>query len=417
MFQRAGRSKRGHGQGVLLLSAVLAFMGIAIACGSGSGGGQVTPTSEPTVDVSGQEPVGTVETPDGERPMRWGFNPLQATGIDDEPVREEPLPDGYRIERVVGGLDRPTHVDVLPDGRLLIAEQAGAIRVVDAGELLAEPLLSVNVYLPEAEGVIELGLTGIVVDPEFEEHPYLYAYYTADNPRRSVVGRARIVAGRAGEFEEIFSWEAAPECCHVGGGMQFLPDGTLLLGMGDHQSRPEAQNSDTPPGSILRMNRDGTLPEDNPFLSTVYAYGLRNPYDVAVDPATGRIFAGENGFFAQDALVVIEAGANYGWPGKSLSVPREEIAEPLIFYHSASGIAGLEFYSSNVLSEFQGRLFFCRFHSATVHSVRFNEDGSVAEETIVAEPCHSDIVTGPEGYLYFLDYVEGVLHRIAADES
>ena len=209
-------------------------------------------------------------------------------------------------------------------------------------------------------------------------------------------------------------------CCHIGGGMTFAPDGTLFIGMGDHERPAAAQNPLTLPGSILRINPDGSILLDNPWIdgddlnTSVYAYGLRNPYEIAIDPETGRIFAGENGFFGQDAVVEVKRGANYGWPGLGLRVPEEEVEGPLTFYHTLGGIAGMEFYASDVLSDLTGRLFYCRFHTGNVHEIEFLPDGTVKRETIRARNCTSDITTGPEGFLYYLDYVEGALYRIAA---
>ncbi|MDZ4278522.1 MAG: PQQ-dependent sugar dehydrogenase [Dehalococcoidia bacterium] len=348
--------------------------------------------------------------------MRWGFNPYEPTGIQDPVLPRTELPDHYRVETVVSGLDRPTQLAAAADGRLFVAEQAGDVRVVRNGQLLAEPFISVDAFLPDLDKIVELGLTGIVVDPQFEEYPYVYLYYAADNPRRTVIVRVQEQGGRGTNAQEIFSWERAPECCHIGGGMRFLRDGTILVGMGDHEQSASAQNPLEPPGSILRITREGGWPDDNPFIGPVYAYGLRNPYDVAADPGSGRIFAGENGLFGQDAIVEIEAGANYGWPGTGLREPLDEIEHPLIFYHEGSGTAGLEFYSSPVLGELQGHLLFCRFHSGEIHDVDFAADGSVARETVLdlEQDCHSDLLTGPEGFLYFLDFIKGTLYRIAA---
>ena len=385
--------------GLLLISGLLA----------GCLGDRSEPTPTPTEEATAT-PIPTLAH--GQR-LRWGYDPRVPTGEEDPPVAEKELPDGYRIEQVLTGLDRPTQLAVIPDGRMLVAEQAGRVRVVQDGRLLEKPLVSLEVYLPLLDSVVELGLTGIAVDPDFEQSPYIYLYYAADEPRRTVIARVRD-DGR-GELEELMSWERAPVCCHIGGGLRFAPDGTLFIGVGEHELPNESQTPLTPLGSILRLNRDGSWPDDNPFGGPVYAYGLRNPYDIAIDPKSGRVFAGENGLYGQDAVVEVKAGANYGWPGFNLSVPLEEIEEPLIFYHTAAGLAGMEFYSRDVLSELQGHLLFCRFHSGTIHDIEFSDDGTVLQESILPGTCHSDILTGADGFLYFLDYVEGTLRRIAAD--
>ena len=387
----------------------LAVIGaVVVACGAGSG---ETPTPTATA-------VPPTATAPGDEPLRWGYNPLQATGEHDSQALYNPLPLGYRIETVLSGLDRPTQLAAIPDGRLLVTEQAGTVRVVQDGRLLDEPFFAVDVYLPQLDGTVELGLVGIAIDPEFDEQPYVYLSYAADNPRRTVIARVRDEGGRGVDLEEILSWEAAPICCHIGGGMTFAPDGTLFIGAGDHGMPNVAQDPTQPPGSILRINRDGSIPPDNPFGGPVYAYGLRNPYDVAIDPETGRIFAGENGFFGQDAVVEIKAGANYGWLVPASRVAEEEIEDPLIFYHNSYGMAGMEFYSSDVLSELQGRLFFCQFNSGgAVRELELLPNGAVGRDAIRAPGCTTGIATGADGFLYFLNYVEGTLSRIARAEE
>ena len=398
---------------------LLIAIGLMGGCFTGSAG-PPEPTSTPTVTAtptSTNTPTPTATLVPGQR-RRWGFNPVESTGESDPPLPEERFPAGYRVERLFVLLDRPTQLAATPDGRMLVAEQSGAVRVLQNDVLLDEPLISVDVYLPDLEGVVELGLTGIVVDPQFEENGLFYLYYAADNPRRTVVARAHDDGnGRATGLEEILSWQVdfPPKCCHISGGMRFAPDGTLFIGVGDHEQPIGAQNPFVIPGSVLRINPDGSTPADNPFEGPVYAYGLRNPYDIAIDPESGRIFTGENGFFGQDAVVEVKKGANYGWPGLDLRVPEAEIEPPLTFYHVLGGIAGMEFYTDDVLGELQGSLFYCRFHGATIHQIEFNDDGSVARETIRGEGCTTDITTGADGFLYYLNYVEGALYRISVD--
>jgi glucose/arabinose dehydrogenase len=356
--------------------------------------------------------------------LRWGYNILQPTGQEDPQPVFNPLPAGYRIETVLAGLDRPSALAATPDGRLLVAEQAGTVRIVEDGRLLSEPFVSLDVFL-----TVDLGLVGITVDPEFTENGFVYFVYPADDPRRTVVARVRDEGGRGTELEEIFSWEDNV-IQHTGGGLRFMSDGTLLVGLGDHERINLAQSPLSPIGSILRITRDGEWPADNPFIGPVFAYGLRNPFSIAIDPETGRIFAGENGFMGQDAIVEVKAGAYYGWPGPGFLLPgqavlppnletsEEEVEEPLLFYHNSTGMAGLEFYSSDVLSEFKGHLFFCQVNGGgALHELEFNDDGSVQRDAIRAPGCMTGVTTGADGFLYFLNYIEGRLYRIAVDSE
>ena len=395
---------------------VVALVGLAmfaVACGSGSRAAPTTPTPGATATVL------PLLGPVVDEAFRWGYHPGQISGGHDPPQDYVALPPGYRIETYATGLQHPTVLAFAQDGRLLVAEQAGAVRVIDNGVLRSEPFFQADVYLPDAtESIVELGLVGMTVGPDAS----VYIYYTADEPRRTVLARLQDDGEVGSGLEEIFSLDAAPSCCHVSGSMRFAPDGTLFVSVGDHQMESEAQDKGSPFGAILRINPDGSAPEDNPFAGDdeadprIYAYGLRNPYDFAIHPVNRRIFASENGFLGQDAVVEVFPGANYGWPGYDLDVPFAEVTWPLLFYHQPIGPAGMELYLDDELPVLTGALLFCQFHQGgALHAVTFNLDGSVANDSIVALGCTSDVTTGPDGFVYFLDYVGGTVYRIAAD--
>ena len=392
-----------------LAFAVLAASLFAGACGSGSAQLPLTPTTTPT-PLSQQEQRAQAS--------RWGYDPRTATGERDPPPQFVELPPDYHIETYATGLTQPTALAFLPDGRMLVAEQRGTVRVVENGLVRPEPFFTANVYSPRE--ALELGLVGMTVDPEFEENRHVYLYYTTDEPvRRTVLARVHDTEGIGTDLEEVLSMEIDPPCCHIAGGLRFAPDGMLFVAVGDHQSDRSAQNRLNPFGSILRIDRNGDAPPDNPFVGDgdprIYAYGLRNPFGLAIDPATGRLFATENGFVGQDAILEIQPGANYGWPGYDLDVPLEEIAQPALFYHQAVGPAGIEFYAADQLPELTGTLLFCQFHGSALHVVRFDADGNMADDSIIALACTSDVLTGPDGFVYFLDVLSGTVHRITRE--
>ena len=388
---------------------VLALSLFAGACGSGSAQTPLTPTTTAT-PLSQQ-----VQRTDA---SRWGYDPRTSTGERDPPPRFTELPPDYHIETYATGLTQPTALAFLPDGRMLVAEQRGTVRVVEDGALRTEPFYTANVYLPE--DALELGLVGMTVDPEFEENRHVYLYYTTDEPvRRTVLVRVHDTDGIGTDLEEVLSMEIDPSCCHIGGGLRFAPDGMLFVAVGDHQYERSSQNRLNPFGSILRIDRNGDAPPDNPFVGDgdprIYAYGLRNPFDLTIDPGTGRLFATENGFVGQDALLEIQPGANYGWPGFDLDVPLDEIAQPALFYHEPMGMAGIEFYAADELPELTGALLFCQFHGNALHAVRFDADGNMDEDAIIASGCSSDVLTGPDGFVYFLDVLSGTVYRITRE--
>ena len=417
MGRTVSRGSVGSWCGIAFAASALLF----VACTSSSNDTTATPTSQVASATAVTSPT---PLPLREGVVRWGYHPGRETGQRDPPPQFSPLPSGYRIETYATGLVQPTSLAFTPDGRLLIAEQRGAIRVVENGRLQVEPFYTTAAYYPAAEeGIIELGLVGITVDPDFEENGYVYAYYTTEEPeRRTVLVRVRDADGVGTDLEEILSLDAAPICCHIAGSLRFASDGTLFVTVGDHQLETEAQNRASPFGAILRINPDGSVPPDNPLVGDeladprVYAYGLRNPFDIAIEPFSGRIFATENGFLGQDAIVEIKPGANYGWPGYELSQPLDAMEPPLLFYNDALGPSGMEFYLSDSLPVLTGSLLFCQFHrGGALHAVTFDLDGSVALDTIIALGCTSDVLTGPDGFIYFLEYVSGVVYRIAAD--
>lgn len=400
-----------------LVGAVTAAMVVLAACGS-------------SADSTGQPPASTIDpaaTPENspilaEDALRWGYHPGRFTGGRDPAPTFAALPPGYTLETFVTGLEQPTSLAFTPDGRLLVTEQRGAIRVIENGTLRPEPFFRIDVFSPDpADKIVELGLVGIAVDPAFAESGSVFVYYTAAAPQqRTVLARMRDENGLGTELTEIFSLDAQPVCCHIAGSLRFAPDGTLFVTVGDHQMESASQDLSNPYGAILRINTDGSAPADNPFADSdgvdprIYAYGLRNPFDIAINPVDGRIFATENGFLGQDAIIEVFPGGNYGWPGSDLAVPLEEIVQPLRFYHRSLGPAGIELYSGDSLPAFAGRLLFCQFHDGgALHALTFAADGNVSSDVIIALGCTSDLQTGPDGSIYFLDYVSGTVYRIS----
>lgn len=331
-----------------------------------------------------------------------------------------PLPVGYRLETVLDGLDQPTAIAATPDGRLLITEQiTGRVRVVQDGVLLDEPWAEIPVYYIDAF-LQELGLVGIAVDPEFEANRYVYLYYTERDPRgvrRTVLARLRDEDGRGTDLTPIFTVELAPERSHIAGGIAFDRDGALLLTVGDHERGDLSPRIDVPVGKVLRMDRDGNPMPDNPFAGRedaaprVYAYGLRNPFGIAVNPETGEIFITENRDAAGDAVYVVEPGADYGWPAEKIA-----LREPLVLYERPMGIAGATVYHGDVLPEFDGDLFYCTFHEGG--ALHWSDTGPLEgvelarRDRLIAPGCSTGVTQGADGFLYFLSYT-GQLMRIS----
>ncbi len=331
------------------------------------------------------------------------------------------LPVGYRTEILLDGLEVPTSLAATPDGRLLITEQeAGRVRVVQDGRLVDEPWLELSVYFATDQFLQELGLVTIAVDPDFEQNGFVYIYYTVEDTdgRRTVLARLRDIAGRGTELTELLSIDLAPEQTHIAGGIAFDPSGAILLGVGDHEQQELAQQLNSPVGKVLRIDRDGNPLPDNPFVDVdgadprIYAYGVRNPFGVAVDPDSGRAYITENRAFAGDAVYELEAGANYGWPDEPVV-----LREPLVIYDIPMGLAGIMFYRGDALPDFTGDLFFCSFHRGG--GLHWSETGDLTgfnlanRDRLIAPGCSTGVAEGADGFIYFLSHGEGKLMRIS----
>jgi glucose/arabinose dehydrogenase len=332
-----------------------------------------------------------------------------------------PLPNGYKIEALTDGLERPSGLAATPDGRLLIAEQeTGRVRVYRDGLLAGGPWATVEVSFPPDSVLHELGLVGIAVDPRFTENGFVYLYYTTsdgDDGRATVLVRMRDVNGVGMEPTTLLRIDEGPRNQHIAGGMVFVGD-ALLVGVGDHERPEAAQRIDDIAGSVIRIDRDGNALPDNPFVDQagadprIYVTGVRNPFGIAADPASGRVYFSDNRDVEGDALYELVPGENYGWPDEPLVR-----IEPILVYNRSMGISGVEFYSAETLPDFRGSVLFCSFHDGgMLHwsdvTPGLTSFDLVRRDRVIATGCSTDVATGADGFIYFASY-EGQLLRIS----
>ena len=225
----------------------------------------------------------------------------------------------FRVETVVEGLEHPWSLAFLPDGRALVTERPGRLRIVDDGAL-SDPIAGVPPVFAESQG----GLLDVVLHPGHESNGWLYLSLVHGDAAKNAtrVVRARLDDASLVDIEVLFTaepWKDTP--VHHGGRMAFLPDGTLLLTLGDgFDYREEAQRLDNHFGKIVRLDDAGGVPADNPFVGTpgalphVWSYGHRNPQGIVVDATDGAVYAHEHGPAGGDEVNRIVRGGNYGWP-------------------------------------------------------------------------------------------------------
>src|SRR5437867_2626769 len=371
------------------------------------------------------------------------------------------VPPDFDEQIIVQGLDRPTAFAYAPDGRLFIAEKAGRIRVVTAdGDLLPTPFVTVPVNTDN-----DRGLVGIAIDPEFLDNHYVYLAYTTNlvpsSPRNRYSRIHRITRMTANgnvavPGSEVILVDDVPSDIdsHNGGAMRFGPDGKLYVSIGDGASYFDvdplalrALDLDQPVGKILRINRDGSAPEDNPFYvdptsvrSKVWQYGLRNPFKMTFRPGTGDLFINDVGWLSWEEINQAPAGANFGWPCYEGAGPQPIYfmsfndlcsavtpTAPLVaFSHPTEGLAitGGAFYTGpDYPVTYHGRYFFADYGLVALNSIAFAPGGGVSTAETFADKSGDvflpvDLVQGPDGNLQILtlasvfSYPSGAIHRI-----
>lgn len=339
-------------------------------------------------------------------------------------------PPPYVIEAFVTGLDFPVAMAFAPDGRLFVTEKnTGRVRVVSAeGELQADPVIE----LP-TDGYVERGLIGIALDPGFAENGFIWVYHTQPNtveppyPINKVV-RFREEAGQGYDPVEMLSIPVTTRVGHhMGGNLHFDAQGYLYVAIGDYGDAAFAQDLDALPGKIHRfaVEDDQLVPAPgNPFGEerSLYAYGLRNPFDFYIDPLTGDIFAGENGPTCDDEVNLILAGGNYGWrpdyPCDDADPQSASYVYPLVYYTPPEAITGILVYNGAMFPEWAGDVFFCSWNFGTLRRAELNRQRDAFRRvnvvTLPGRSCHTDLAEGPEGAIYFTE--AGGIYRLLREE-
>ena len=317
----------------------------------------------------------------------------------------------FRVETVIGNLEVPWSIVWTPDGRMFFTERTGRVRVYQDGKLRSQPLFTVPDVAPSGEG----GLMSIVLHPQFATNHLLYLSYVYDAGGQNV----RVVRYRENETgltDRKVIIEGIPAAqYHAGCRLRFDPDGKLYITTGDATQRELAQRLDSLAGKILRVNDDGSVPEDNPFVSQkearreIWSYGHRNPQGIDFQPVTNLMFEtehGPSGFDGPgggDEVNIVEKGKNYGWPVVHHTQTRAGMEAPLLEYTPACAPASGMFYRSSVFPEFRGNFFFGCLKGVRLIRVVLDGRRVVTQENLLQGKYGRirDVAEGPDGYLYF----------------
>lgn len=348
-------------------------------------------------------------------------------------VADGTLPNGFTQTRFIGGLASPTAMEFAPDGRLFVAEQGGTLRIVKDGQLMTFLDISKKV---DARG--ERGLLGVAFDPDFANNSYVYVYYTRKATRKTpahnrvvrfTANGDQVVPGSEKLLLRLNRLSSATN--HNGGAIHFGKDGELYIAVGENARPSAAQSLGNLLGKMLRINKDGTIPSDNPFYTqatgnnkAIWARGLRNPFSFAVQPGTGRIFINDVGQHKWEEINEEQKGANYGWPtceGNACTGPEPaNYVSPIFTYlHGSSettgcAITGGAFYNPGTVqfpAEYVGDYFFADFCSGWIRKL---DPATNAVEGFKASSGERpvDLKVSQDGDLYFLARGTGSVERI-----
>ncbi|MGF1568016.1 MAG: PQQ-dependent sugar dehydrogenase [Nodosilinea sp.] len=341
---------------------------------------------------------------------------------------------------VVENLEHPWGMAWLPDGSMLVTERPGRLRLIRDGQLDPTSIGGVPEVLAFGQG----GLLDVALHPQFEQNNWVYFTYAHGTPQanRTRVARAQFDGTALTDWTVIFETNRAKEDGqHFGSRLVWLPDNTLLVSIGDGGNPPlqlegnlirnQAQNLQSHLGAIVRLNDDGSVPNDNPWVENsdadplIWSYGHRNIQGLALDSATQQVWATEHGARGGDEVNRLEPGKNYGWPivtgseeysGGPVSTEqsRPDMVDPSEVWTPSIAPSGLAVYRGDRYPQWQGQLFAGGLVSQDVRRLELDAEGNVVSQ--VAIPIGErvrDVRQGPDGFLYILtDAPTGRLIRL-----
>jgi len=314
--------------------------------------------------------------------------------------------DGTRfsVEVIAINLEITWALAFAPDGRLFFTERPGRVRVMQGGQVLATPALTLSDVAAVGEG----GLLGLALHPDFATNHFVYLAYDArlaNGGRETRLVRYRETNNTLGEAAVLLSGVNAADI-HDGARLKFGPDRKLYMTMGDTADPPTAQDLGRLTGKILRFNDDGSVPTDNPFPgSPIYSYGHRNPQGIDWQPGTNQLWNAEHGATGNDEINRTVAGHNYGWPVIEGDQTRPGMEAPVLFFTPSIAPSGAAFYTGTTIAGFRNNLFVAALGQQMLLRVRFDPNDPtrvIAQERLMQGKFGRlrDVVTGPDGALY-----------------
>ncbi len=322
----------------------------------------------------------------------------------------------------------------LPDGRMLVTERVGRLRLVAKDGTLSAPLGGVPKVYAEGQG----GLLDVTLDPDFAANRLVYISYSEPGgPGASTaVARGKLADTGLEDVKVIF--RQVPKVDggnHFGSRLVFAPDGKLFVTLGERFTFERAQHLSNHLGKIVRINPDGSVPEDNPFLGQkdvqpeIWSYGHRNPQGAAINPGTGKLWESEFGPRGGDELNIPQAGSNYGWPvvswgrhygGTVIPEPptHPEFADAIYHWNPVISPSGMSFYTGDTFPAWRGNLLIGGLSSEAIVRLTLDGEKVKSEERIAMGTRIRDVAQGPDGAVYALtDVGDGKILKLTPENS
>jgi aldose sugar dehydrogenase len=349
----------------------------------------------------------------------------------DSPPSPSPTPPATLPKSVVlnSALNAPWGMAFMPDGRLLVSQKGGTLVVLSSDGKNIEQTIS---GLPDVVAAGQGGLLDVAIDPDFPAEPWVYWSYAeaGTGPETNLFGtavaRGRMVGGELKDVAVIY--RQVPKVLgtgHYGSRLAFRSDKTLFITLGERQLESPAQDLSTTLGKVVRINRDGSVPGNNPAIigarPEIWSYGHRNPQGAAIRPGGDDLWINEHGPQGGDELNLVQPGGNYGWPLVSYGCPygspvgvtcwigggihAPTYVEPVSYWVPVSiAPSGLIFYTGNGFPQWQGHVFMGALAGLALWRIELNGNAEVARERLFADLAERirDVEQGPDGWIYLL---------------
>jgi glucose/arabinose dehydrogenase len=314
----------------------------------------------------------------------------------------------YKVDKLAEGLGRPWSVKALPDGRLLITERTGYMQILTAEGDTVKRITG----LPKVDKSGQGGLLDVTLDPDFATNKIIYWSFSEPYKKGNLTAVAKGKLNEAGGTVDapVVIFRATPELdnsdLHYGSRLVFDKDGNLFVSAGERSvlnGRSQAQELNSHLGKIFKITKDGKPAPGNPFLSQadampeIFAYGIRNPQGLAINPVTGELWEAEFGPRGGDEVNIIRAGKNYGWPVITYGIEysgekvgdgiqqKEGMEQPVYYWDPVLSPSGISFYKGNAIPEWENNLFVCGLSGARIDRLVIKDNKVVGEEWLLTD--------------------------------